>query len=150
MVLKCWANFFSNSFDKHNLYAFLSTSIADHMSNIRSKLFARDSACNFSFSCIKRGFVELQNKQKYQTQSHSNLWFHSNMILFFLFGNYLVTMIPLLWIGFSVSFKLLLLFYIFVSFLDKQISYKQWKVRRIIDTDYSLNTWKYYMLFPKT
>ena len=46
--------------------------------------------------------------------------------LFFLFGNYFVTtmilvaMIPLLWIGFSVSFKLHLLVYIFVSFPDEQ------------------------------
>ena len=42
----------------------------------------RDSAHNFSFS---------YNKRKFQTQSHGNLWFHNNMILFFFYGNYLVT-----------------------------------------------------------
>ena len=62
----------------------------------------------------------------------------------------LVTMIPLLWIGLSISSKLLLWIYIFVSFLYEQNFCKNWQSRRIIDTDYILNTWKYYMLLPKT
>ena len=70
------------------------------MSNTLCELFARDSAYNFSFSCIKRSSVKYQNIRWFQTQSHNNLWFLSNMILFFFFGNYLVstmiliTMIP--------------------------------------------------------
>ena len=54
----------------------------------------------------------------------------------------LVTMIPLLRIGFSVYFKLLPLVYIFVSFLDEQNSCKHSQAQRIIDTDYLLNTLK--------
>ena len=95
---------------------------------------------------------------------YSNLWFHSNMILFCLFGNYLVTtmilvtMIPSIHkyvyyqfvLLFSLYFKLLLLVHIFVSFLDEQNSWILWQARCIIDTDYLSNTWKYYKLLPKT
>ena len=34
-----------------------------HISNRRYELLARDSAYDFSFSYIKRGFVEFQNKR---------------------------------------------------------------------------------------
>ena len=110
-----------------------------------------------SFALLARNEVSWtsKNKRKFQTQSHSNLWFHSNMINFcssflvircLVITMILVTMIPTLhknvyhpfitliksrnlldrtyslkklrWFGFSVSFKLILLFYIFVSFLD--------------------------------
>ena len=64
------------------------SSIAHHMSNTRCELLARDSVYNFSFSYIDGCCVEFQNKRKFQTQLHNNLWFHSNMILFFIFGRY--------------------------------------------------------------
>ena len=79
----------SSHLNYYQYYIWIITSITHHMLNTRCELLARDSAYNFSFSCIKRGFVEFQNKRQFQTQSHGNLRFHSSkMIFFFLFGNY--------------------------------------------------------------
>ena len=69
----------------------LITSIAHHVWKTRCELLARDSDYNFLFSFIKRGFAGFQKERQFQTRSQSNLWFLSNMILFLLFGYYLVT-----------------------------------------------------------
>ena len=39
------------------------TSIAHHVSNTRCELFEGDSLYNFSFSYIKLGFMDIQNKR---------------------------------------------------------------------------------------
>ena len=78
-----------------------------------------------------------------------HLFIQVNNLLLRAWYLYLVTMIPLIWIGFSVSFNLLSLVYIFVSFLGEQNPCKHWQALFIIN--YSLlNTRKYYTLLPKT
>ena len=130
----------------------ITTSIAASIKNPFQRTCEHNHFYNFLFCYIKRGFVEFQNKLKFQTQSHNNLWFHSKMILFFLFGNYWVTIIA------SIHKKSLLSICCvdnsvetcMITYVDEQNTCKHWQARHIIDTDYLLNTWKYYMLLPKT